>query len=168
MVDPRDGQGLPHIIDYARADRSPVWSHLWVVRNASRSPWAKWFRELDALHLRPHENFRWSVGRFEPLPRRFVKAFVDYRIRQINKATTGSELVAPAWLLRVWRPFRYALPPGRKLPPRRCVGRVNAEGRVEHYPSVTEAARHAGMTIVAVEKYVRAVATLRGWTWFED
>ncbi len=166
LIDPRDGDRLPKIVGHCKIPEGPVWTALWSVRNESRSPWAAWLRELDALHLKPEEVAERSLGKYVPLTFEFVRKLVDMRVRQINSLTTGSELIAPPWLLRIWWPFRH---PGQKrLHLRRPVGRMHRDGRVEHYPTLTAASLATEIEQPHIEQLVKSVVTRREWTWFDD
>ncbi len=166
LIDPRDGDRLPKIVGHCKVPDGPVWTALWSVRNESRSRWAEWLRELDALHLKPQEVAERSLGKYVPLNLAFVKKLVDTRVRQINSWTTGSELIAPPWLLRIWRPFRY--PTQKRLRSRRPIGRMHRDGRVEHYPSVKAAGAATALDPPHIEQLVRSIVTRREWTWFDD
>jgi len=166
LIDPRDRDRLPKIVGHCKVPDGPVWAALWSVRNASRSRWAEWLRELDALHLKPQEVAERSLGKYVPLTFPFVRKLVDVRVRQINTLTTGDELIAPPWLLRIWRPFRY--PTQKRLQPCRPVGRMRRDGKVEHYPSVRAASAATELETVLIEQMVRSIVTKREWTWFDD
>jgi hypothetical protein len=164
LLDPRTDQ--LRIVGCCKTPGRP-WAGLWSVRYVSRSRWAAWLRELDALNLEPKEQFGWAVGIAHPVTYTCARLLVDLRVRQINEATTGSQRIAPLWLLRLPQGFQYLTPAGQE-PRRRLtpVGRVHVDGRIERYPTTTHAKQIVRTYLV--NDYVFLAATVNGWTWFDD
>jgi hypothetical protein len=153
LADPRDENLLPHVLGYGEVTNNAVWEPLWSVRNASRSRWAQWFRELDALYLEPKEIDGWSVGLAIPVNDHFARSALAYRRRYLNLLATGSERIAPEWLLRVDRPL--------------CVGRVR-DGLIERFSSIKEAHAATAIPLNRLRRLIDVSGTRDGWTWFDD
>jgi hypothetical protein len=151
LVDPRDPEQLPHIISYCPIEARPVWSLLWACRNYSHARWARWFRTLDKLGLEPVERLGWSVGRIVPLSYRTADMLVRARIQQVCKAVGG----VPKWLYNA----ASSTTPGCVYP----------DGRVLHFPTLASAARTAGVSQAAFQRYlITSMPMPDGSIWFED
>ena len=98
---------------------SPVWKHVWNVREYSYSRWAAWLRELDSFGLSPVELSGWAIGKNAPLNPRLAQQLVRGRVAYIQQMV-GCD---PNWLLNTST---------RKHP----VGRKLLDGTIKHFASV--------------------------------
>lgn len=112
LADPRDEERVPRLVYWGKLV-TPVWTHLWSVKEYSHSRWAAWLRELNLLGLVPIELTGWALGRNEPLTAQLAEQLVKSRINYICRAVGHR----PSWLLNSQGP----------------VGRLLPTGKVEHF-----------------------------------
>jgi hypothetical protein len=164
LADPRDPQQLPRLISWCPTTVTPVWASLWSVKDISKSNWAEWLRELDSLGLFPAERVGWSLGSAFPIGWRIAHAVVSIRLRDINNRVTGSPLKAAPWILRN---IEAGGPSENVTSP---VGCQHPDGTVEHFATISEAARSCGIiTRVCLRNWIWTISRDRkGRLWFDD
>jgi len=148
LCDPLDSTKFPRVIAYCDYTTKPVWAKMWAVRDYSKSAWAKWFRALDKMRLEPEERESpWNVGVIHAVSEIIAAYAVRSRLRRVKM------LAGDSWLLRsTFSRVAYLTP----------------QTGVVRFDSIQQAAQEIGAHRDTIRKYVAAIKTLDGRTWFDD
>lgn len=148
LCDPLDPKKFPRIVAYCHHTTKPVWAKMWAVRNYSKSEWAKWFRALDKMGLKPEERISpWNVGVIHAVNEVIAEYAIRSRLRRLKI------LAGDSWLLR--SAFSH-------------VAYLTPQTGVVRFNSISQAVRETGLSQGTIKKCVTMIKTSDGRTWFDD